>query len=65
MVFLDDDDWFAPNVLSFMAQKIEKNYKKWYVSRRDYENKNPITKAKNGESEYDYVADYFLAKNFF
>lgn len=62
---MDDDDWLAPNTLSFIAQKIEKNHKKWYISRRDYENGKAITKAKNGEREYDYVADYFLAKNFF
>jgi len=49
IIFLDDDDFLAENVLTEMAQKIEKNPQKWIVTERAFENGNIITKAKNGE----------------
>lgn len=64
IIFLDDDDFLAENVLTEMAQKIEKNPQKWIVTERAFENGNIITKAKNGEWEYNYVRDFLLGNNF-
>ncbi len=49
IIFLDDDDFLAENTLAEMAQQIEKNPQMWIVTERVLEDKNVITKAKNGE----------------
>ena len=64
IIFLDDDDFLAENALAEMAQKIEKNPQMWIVTERILEDKNVITKAKNGEWEYHYVWDFLLGNNF-
>ena len=64
IVFLDDDDWLAPNCLELFNKKINETGSKWVVSNRGYEDGTCITKNNTGQNTISYNVDYLLCRTF-
>ena len=63
IIFLDDDDYFAPDTLSNFYELISNHpEKKWFVTNRAYTNGIPITKFPKDNSIYSYAWSYLILK---
>lgn len=63
VIFLDDDDYFAPDTLATFAQCIMKNGdSKWFVTNRAQKNGESMTKAPQNETLYSYAWSYLILK---
>jgi glycosyltransferase involved in cell wall biosynthesis len=65
IVYLDDDDWLAPNCLADFTQTISENSSAgWLVSNRALENGISLTQNTTGRQRISYFFDYLLFKRF-
>lgn len=63
IIFLDDDDYFAPDCLqSFWNIILVNKNAKWFLTNRALRNGSPLTKVKGGEGYYSYAKDYLLLR---
>jgi glycosyltransferase involved in cell wall biosynthesis len=63
VIFLDDDDYFAPDTLSTFFELIHSNgSSKWYMTNRAYKNGTPVTKAPHDDTLYSYAWSYLILK---
>lgn len=63
IIFLDDDDHFAPDTLETFRDLILSNQnKKWFVTNRAHVNGSPITKFPKNDTNYSYVWSYLILK---
>lgn len=62
-IFLDDDDYFAPDTLSTLHDLIISHpEKKWFVTNRAYTNGKPVTNYPYPDTEYSYIRDCLILK---
>jgi glycosyltransferase involved in cell wall biosynthesis len=62
-VFLDDDDYFAPDALMTLHDLITSHPEnKWLVTNRAYKNGKPVTSYPSPDREYSYILDCLLFK---
>lgn len=63
IIFLDDDDYFAPDTLKTFSELIllHRNTK-WFVTNRAYKNGTSLTKFPKDETYYDYAWSYLILK---
>ena len=64
IIFLDDDDWLAPDCLETFSKKISETKPKWLVSNRSYEDGTSITKNNTGRDTISYNLDYLICRTF-
>lgn len=65
VVFLDDDDWLAPNCLTDFARAIEKQRDVvWLVSSRAHTDGTSFTKNRTGRNVIRYYWDCLISKRF-
>lgn len=63
VIFLDDDDYFAPDALaSFHKLITEHPHKKWFVTNRAYKNGEALTRFPKNDHAYSYAWDYLILK---
>ena len=63
IIFLDDDDYFAPDTLQTFYDLILANQdQKWFVTNRAYTNGVPITQFPKDETFYSCVWSYLILK---
>lgn len=62
VVFLDDDDHFAPEALNIMASTLQKDPTPWLMTARGTSFDNSLTSAPRGSGEYSYAKDYLITK---
>lgn len=64
IIFLDDDDYLAPNALAHFKALIDKHpNQKWFMSNRALPDGTSLTYAPYSNTLYSYTWDYLLAKN--
>lgn len=62
-IFLDDDDYLAPDALSTFYELIITNEgKKWFVTNRAFANGKPVTNYPRPETSYSYIWDCLILK---
>lgn len=63
IVFLDDDDYLAPDALKTLHDLILLHpHQKWFITNRAYKDGTPITLIKSSDTSYSYIRDYLLLK---
>ncbi len=63
IIFLDDDDYFAEDVLQILQNLTEKKSgSKWFLTNRAYANGESLTKFPKNNREYSYIWDYLILK---
>ena len=63
VIFLDDDDYFAPDTLQNFHNLILSNQdKKWFVTNRAKQSGEPFTKFPHDEQDYNYAWSYLILK---
>lgn len=63
ILFLDDDDYLAPDALATFRELIEsKPSTKWFVTNRAHRNGDAITKFPKSDRWYSYVWQYLILK---
>ena len=63
IIFLDDDDYFAPDTLQTFYNLILLHQDvKWFVTNRAHTNGTPVTKFPKNETYYSYAWSYLLLK---
>jgi glycosyltransferase involved in cell wall biosynthesis len=63
VIFLDDDDYFAPDTLATFKELIEDNpHRGWFITNRALANGTPITDIKKSDRTYSYAFDYLILK---
>lgn len=63
VIFLDDDDYLAPDTLQNFHNLILKNQdKKWFVTNRAKQSGEPFTRFPHDESVYTYAWNYLIFK---
>ncbi len=63
VIFLDDDDYFAPDTLQTLHDLILTNpNKRWILTNRAYKDGTPITKFPKPDTSYSYARDYLLLR---
>lgn len=63
VIFLDDDDYFAPDALSTFHDLILTNQnQKWFITNRAYTNGIPLTQFPKDNTLYSYAWSYLLLK---
>lgn len=63
VIFLDDDDYFAPDALqTFYTLLLLHSDKKWFVTNRALKNGAPLTRFPKDETTYSYAWKYLLLK---
>lgn len=63
VIFLDDDDYLAPDALATFYNLITSHPdKKWFVTNRAFPDGNPVTKFPKSDVEYSYALDYLISK---
>jgi glycosyltransferase involved in cell wall biosynthesis len=63
VIFLDDDDYFAPDALSNFANLILLySENKWFVTNRAEKNGTPFTRFPKDETLYSYAWSYLILK---
>lgn len=63
VIFLDDDDYLAPDALETFSKLIATHPdNKWFVTNRAYANGNPLTNFPKSDSAYSYAWDYLILK---
>lgn len=63
IIFLDDDDYLAPNTLTILKNLIT-NHKNisWFLTNRAYTDGTPLTRFPYSEKLYSYAWDYLITK---
>lgn len=65
IIFLDDDDYFAPDALATFKTLIEKHSdEQWFVTNRARTDGTPFTIAPKTDTHYSYGVDVLLLKKF-
>jgi glycosyltransferase involved in cell wall biosynthesis len=63
VIFLDDDDYLAPDTLSTLSNLIQKNsHRKWFVTNRARTGGDSLTKFPRSDKEYSYALSYLISK---
>jgi glycosyltransferase involved in cell wall biosynthesis len=63
VVFLDDDDYFAPDTLITLRNlSLANPTKKWLVTNRALKNGTPLTKFPSSDMSYAYMWSYLISK---
>lgn len=63
VIFLDDDDYLAPDTLATFSELIlREGDTKWFVTNRAYKNGKSLTKAPKEETHYSYTWSYLILK---
>ncbi|MES3006063.1 MAG: glycosyltransferase, partial [Patescibacteria group bacterium] len=63
IIFLDDDDYFAPDTLATFSDLIRVHGNtSWFITNRAYKNGTPITQFPKNNKWYSYVVDYLILK---
>lgn len=63
VIFLDDDDYLAPDALSNFRDLIEKRPdRKWFVTNRAYINGEAVTNFPKPDTDYSYAVDYLILR---
>lgn len=63
IIFLDDDDYFAPDALQTFHNLIMSNHdQKWFVTNRAHTNGVPVTRFPKDDTYYSYTWSYLLLK---
>ena len=63
VIFLDDDDYVAHDMLETLYTLIKKYpYKKWFIANRAEVNGTPLTDFPKTNTEYSYAWDYLITK---
>lgn len=63
IIFLDDDDYFAPEALkTFLGLIFKYPNNEWFVTNRALPNGNSMTKFPQSDTEYSYAWDYLISK---
>jgi len=63
IIFLDDDDYFAPDTLATFHQLILSNNNKWFVTNRAFKNGTPLTDFPPSDHLYSYAWKYLILKS--
>lgn len=64
VIFLDDDDYLAPDALQIFHDLILLHpEQRWFVTNRAYKNGKLITQIKKTETKYSYIWDYLIFRN--
>lgn len=65
VIFLDDDDYLAPDALARLRDTILTHPSdSWIVTNRAHTGGKPITKAPRSDTHYSYAWNYLLKRNF-
>ncbi len=64
VVFLDDDDYLAPNALATMKALIIKTSSPWLVTARGITREVPTTITRKTSPTHHYVRDYLVTRRF-
>ena len=63
VIFLDDDDYLAPDTLATFAEEIITHpHSRWFVSNRAYKNGTSVTKFPYDATTYSYAWSYLILK---
>ncbi len=63
VIFLDDDDFFAPDTLKYFSELIlSHSEQKWFITNRALKNGEPLTLGAKDDTEYSYSKDYLILK---
>ncbi len=63
IIFLDDDDCFAPDTLqTFYNLILLHDDRKWFITNRAHTNGKPMTQFPKDETVYSYARDYLLLR---
>lgn len=63
VIFLDDDDYLAPDALETFRKLIVTHHNgKWFVTNRTYARGEPVTKYPKPETWYSYIKDVLILK---
>jgi len=63
VIFLDDDDYLAPDALAtFQNLTATHPDKKWFITNRAYTNRETLTKFPTLDATYSYALDYLITK---
>ena len=63
VIFLDDDDYLAPDTLATFSELIlTGSDNKWFMTNRAYKNGSTVTKAPRDDSSYSYTWSYLILK---
>lgn len=63
VIFLDDDDYFAPDTLQTIHELILNHpHKNWFITNRAHKDGTPLTQIKKTNTSYSYIRDYLLLK---
>ncbi|MEN9552228.1 MAG: putative glycosyl transferase [Candidatus Parcubacteria bacterium] len=63
VIFLDDDDYLAPDTLSIFLRYSQQNpFHTWFMSNRALPHGESLTVTPSGEGEYSYMLDYLITK---
>lgn len=63
VIFLDDDDYLAPDTLMMFSRLIlTEGGAKWFMTNRAYKNGVPVTRAPRSDTLYTYIWNYLILK---
>jgi len=63
VIFLDDDDYFAPDTLATFAKLIMTHSEtKWFMTNRAKHNGEPVTTVPTSDTLYSYIWSYLILK---
>lgn len=63
VLFLDDDDYLAPDTLAILHRLILlHDDSKWFVTNRAYKNGTPVTHFQSDNTSYTYAWNYLILK---
>lgn len=63
VIFLDDDDYLAPDALQTIQDLIlEHSEVHWFITNRALKDGTPVTKIKRSDRLYSYIRDYLLLR---
>lgn len=63
IIFLDDDDYLAPDALVTLHELImARPHQNWFITNRAKKDGTPLTKIKKTDAYYSYIRDYLILK---
>lgn len=63
VIFLDDDDYLAPDALDVFHELIRTHPKRnWFFTNRAYKDERPVTQVKHSDADYSYIWDILLLR---
>jgi glycosyltransferase involved in cell wall biosynthesis len=62
IIFLDDDDYLAPDALETFHNLIVASHNKWFVTNRAHKNGQPLTQFPKSDALYNYAWNYLILK---